>query len=201
MDNREGSTTTPNIFSTISTALARSLRAHREARRLSLGELATQSGVSKTTLSKIETGLANPSVETLWRIAEALGLPLGTLLGEAEPPRSRVIRADEGAWVESQSGLLGRLIITEGRNHRTEVFEIMLDPGADYYADPHSPGTEELLLCTEGVIQVGPVGQETDLAAGDAFWFPADLPHRYRSVLGARGVLVMSYSPTPVPCG
>src|SRR5229473_8657229 len=65
--------------------LGRSIRAHREAARLSLGTLAAKSGVSKANLSTIEAGAGNPSLETLWRLAGALGLSLGVLLGEAGP--------------------------------------------------------------------------------------------------------------------
>lgn len=182
-------------FGAVSAQMARSLRAHREARGLSLGALAAQADVSKTILSRIEAGLGNPALETLWRISRALDLPLGELLGEQDPPPTRLIRADEGEPVESESGLVGRLILAEGRNHRTEIFEFTLAPGADYASEAHLPGTEELVTVTEGSAWVGPAGREAELSERDALWFPADTAHRYASGEGARGYVVMSYPP------
>lgn len=183
-------------FTGISSGLARSVRAHREGRGLSLGALARAAGLSKTSLSTFEAGLSNPSLETLWRLAEALGVSLGTLLGEADPPRTLIIRRGEGAPFESPSGMAGRMLLTEGRNHRTEVLDAAVAPGGDYRSAPHAPATKELFVCTEGSLVLGPVGQEVSLGAGDALWFPADLPHRYTSETGARGLVVMSYAPT-----
>lgn len=173
--------------------LARSLRAHRDAARLSQAGLSARSGVSKASLSMIEAGSANPSLETLWRLAGALGVSLGTLLGESEPARTRLLRAGEGAALMSESGLTGRLLLTEGRPHRTEVIEFELPVGADYESNPHQAGTEEFVFCVSGRIEVGPRGAEEDLRSGDALWFPGDLPHRYRSARGARCLLTLSY--------
>lgn len=183
-------------FKGVSSELARSVRAHREARGLSLGALARAARLSKTSLSTLEAGLSNPSLETLWRLAEALGVSLGTLLGEADPPRTLIVRAGEGAPFESPSGMAGRMILTEGRNHRTEVLDAAVAPGSDYRSAPHAPGTKELFVCTEGDLVLGPLESEVELGAGDALWFPADLPHRYASEMGARGLVVMSYAPT-----
>lgn len=173
--------------------VGRSIRSHREAARLSLGALALKSGVSKSNLSKIEAGVANPSLETLWHLAGALGLSLGDLLGEAEPPRMRLIHAGEGAKVLADSGLSGEMLLSEGRPHRTEIIHFALPPGADYRSAPHQMGTEELVFCIAGQMEVGPADQEQALDVGDCLWFPADRPHHYRTTLGARGLNVISY--------
>lgn len=182
-------------FTGIASQLARSVRAHRLARGLSLGELARRSGLSKTSLSNLESGVGNPSLETLWRLAHALDVSLGALLGETDPPRMFVVRAGGGTPVESESGLRGRLLVAEGSNRRTEVLEMELAPGVAYRSEAHAPGTEEFLVCTEGSLSAGPVDHEVELGSRDALRFPADGPHRYESEHGARALLVMSYSP------
>jgi transcriptional regulator with XRE-family HTH domain len=176
--------------------IARTLRAHRRARELSIGELAKRAGLSKTLISRLETGAGNPSVETLWRLANALDVPLGMLIESDEPPRTRLIEPDEGPIVVSEGGFLGRLILAEGRDHRTEVYELRIAPGVDYRSEPHPPGTEELVVCVSGSVEVGPEAQELVLSPGGALWFPADLPHRYRAEQESRALLVMSYPPT-----
>jgi len=173
--------------------IARTLRAHRRLHDLSMGELAKRAGVSKTLLSRLEAGTGNPSVETLWRLANALDIPLGLLIDSGEPPATRFIEASEGPVVVSQGGFLGRLILGEGRDHRTEVYELHVGAGVDYPTDAHAAGTEELVVCTHGAVEVGPQGQEVELSPGDALWFPADLPHRYRAQQDSKALLVMSY--------
>ncbi|ALG12142.1 hypothetical protein AOZ06_39485 [Kibdelosporangium phytohabitans] len=181
-------------MATVAGELARIVRAHRETRGWSLGGLAKETGLSKTLLAKLETGTGNPSLETMWRLARAFDIPLSTLLGDDEPPEIRVIRAGEGQTLTSESGLVARLVLAEGRSHRTEIYEVHLAPGNDYLS-VHPPGTEELVYCTEGSLQVGPRGREVELSAGDALLFPGDLPHRYVSARGARLLSVMSYPP------
>lgn len=175
--------------------VARAVRAHRQSRGLSLSALAAKSDLAKTSLSNIESGVGNPSLETLWRIASALDVPVGALIETEEPPSTRVIRAGEGSHVDSESGLTARLILAEGRPHRTELFDATLPEDADYHSQPHVAGTEELILCQEGRLLAGPEHEETELEPGDALWFPADLPHRYHALEPSRALIVMSYPP------
>src|SRR5436853_1052556 len=73
--------------------LAANLRRLRIARHLSLSELARATGISKATLSGIENGRANPTVETLAGLAAALRVSLVELLEELPLPDVRVVRA------------------------------------------------------------------------------------------------------------
>jgi XRE family transcriptional regulator, regulator of sulfur utilization len=174
--------------------VARVIRAHREARGWSLGGLAKQTGLSKTLLSRLESGTGNPSLETLWRLARAFDIALGTLLGENDSPAIQVIRSQDGRLLTSESGLSARLVLAEGREHRTEIYEAHL-VGASEYVSSHPPGTEELVFCLEGALEVGPEGLEEELSVGDAIWFPGDRMHRYFSREGARILSIMSYPP------
>jgi len=161
---------------------------------MSLGALAKETGLSKTLLSRLESGAGNPSLETLWQIARTFDIALGTLLGEDDPPRTQVIRAGDGATLTSDAGMAARLVLAEGRAHRTETYEIYLLAGVEYFSR-HRSGTEELVICLEGSLEVGPEGQEVELSKDDALWFPGDLPHRYWSRDGSRALSIMSYPP------
>src|SRR5437773_9769387 len=124
--------------------LAHALRRHREAHHRSLGELSRITGLSKTSLARIEAGEGNPSLETLWRIGRALGISVGQLLERGEPDFAMVLRAGEGPIVESSFGMRGRLLDTDHGRHRTEVFEPTLPPadrnrGAPHQAAPRDP--------------------------------------------------------------
>src|SRR5690606_19414027 len=81
--------------------IAASLQRERRRAGLSLGELARRAGVAKSTLSQLETGRGNPSIETLWALCVALDVPFSALVAPPTP-KVRVIRAGEGDAVRSE---------------------------------------------------------------------------------------------------
>jgi XRE family transcriptional regulator, regulator of sulfur utilization len=176
------------------------VRATRTARGLSLGELGRRAGLSKTILARIEAGAGNPSVETLWRVTRALDLPLGALLAPEDAPRTRLVAAGTGERITADSGMAGHLLHAAGQGARTELYELAFPPGTTHATDGHLPGTAEVVLCLEGALAAGPVGEERGLAPGDALWFAADGPHRYvAGPAGARIVELMLYPPAAAP--
>src|SRR5947209_20318925 len=72
--------------------LAANLRRLRIARHLTLSELARTTNTSKATLSSIENGRANPTVDTLAGLAGALRVPIGELLEELPLAEVRIVR-------------------------------------------------------------------------------------------------------------
>jgi transcriptional regulator with XRE-family HTH domain len=178
----------------LASRIGQTVRAERLAQGWSLSELARTAGLSKTILARIERGEGNPSIETLWRVSQALRLPLGALLAPASRPRTRVVRARSGAPVGSASGMAAWLLHADGREHRSEVFELELPKGADQRSEPHLPGTEELIFCVKGRLRVGPVGAEVELGPGDAAWFTADLAHHYAALRDTRALCWMIYA-------
>jgi XRE family transcriptional regulator, regulator of sulfur utilization len=182
-----------NELAGVAMRVAREIRAHREARGLSLSATAARAGLSKTILATIESGAGNPSLETLWRIARALDVTVGTLLAEDSPVRSNLIRRTDGEWLSFESGMRGRLLYVDGRDRRLEALEIRLEPGVRYASPAHAPGTEELVICLQGSLVLGPEGHEEQLGEGDALHFAADVPHSYRSPDGGMALCSFSY--------
>jgi transcriptional regulator with XRE-family HTH domain len=173
--------------------VGREIRAHREARGMSLSAAAKRAGVSKTILATIESGAGNPSLETLGRIAQALDVPVATLLAEDDVLVSRLIPRRDDAWITFESGIEGRILNVDGRDRRYEVLELRLAPGQRYAGPAHVTGTEELVIAIEGRLTVGPEGHERDIEPGDAVLFAADVPHVYHSADGGRAVCCFSY--------
>jgi transcriptional regulator with XRE-family HTH domain len=176
-------------------SIGRSVRALRTARSLSLGDLARAAGLSRTILSRIESGGGNPSIETLWRIARALGVPLGALLDDDQAPRVRVIPARSREALAADSGMRAWLVHAEGREHRSELFDLDLPAGVEQRTDAHIPGTEELIVCVSGRVLVGPLEEEVELGPGDSVWFAADRSHRYRAIEDTHVLCWMLYGP------
>src|SRR5829696_173690 len=80
------------------TTIAAALRRERERTGLSLSELAKRAGIAKSTLSQLEAATGNPSVETLWALGVALGIPFSRLV-QPETTQIRVVRGGQGPVV------------------------------------------------------------------------------------------------------
>jgi transcriptional regulator with XRE-family HTH domain len=180
-------------LSAVATRVAREIRAHREARGLSLSATAARAGLSKTILATIESGAGNPSLETLCRIAQALDVTVGTLLAEDDPVHSQLTRRADDKLIAFESGVRGRLLHVDGRDRRLEAIEMHLAARRHYRSDAHAPGTEELVICMQGELTAGPDGHEETLTEGDALHFAADVPHAYHSKAGAIALCCFSY--------
>jgi transcriptional regulator with XRE-family HTH domain len=160
--------------------VARNVRRFRLERAMSLGELARRSGLSKQTLSKIEQGAGNPTVETLALLGTALDVPARRLLTEWGTP-VYVQRQDEGEWADGANWSERLLDETYGSGYvRTLVLRLERGGnGADAAVAPHAAGTLHHVYVVTGKLRTGPLNEPVDLAAGDFVRFPGDVPHRH----------------------
>ena len=160
----------------------------------SLSELAAAAGIGKSTLHAIESGEANPGIETLWSLARALGVPFGELL-EPPTPVVRVVRAGKAPQVASESGRMqAHLLASTSHRTRVELYSLALEPGRGHTGQPHTDGTVEHVLVTHGRLEVGPEGASVVLDAGDLATFPGDRSHGYRAEEpGTQVVLLIEY--------
>jgi transcriptional regulator with XRE-family HTH domain len=174
--------------------IARALRRERDRAGLSLTELARRAGLAKSTLSQLESGSGNPSVETLWALAVALGVPFSRVVDPLPRPM-RVIRAGAGPVIPSaEAPYTATVLSTSPPGARRDLHVITLEPGAARLAEAHLPGTVEHLVPTAGVIRCGPVGEEVELNVGDYACFAGDVPHSYTALApGSTAVMVMEY--------
>jgi transcriptional regulator with XRE-family HTH domain len=181
----------PNVISVV----GENVRRLRERAGLSLRELASRAGVSASTLSGLESGTGNPSVETLVDISGALGVPFSELVQPSEPD-VQVQRADEGVVVEAAGAAFSsRLLLAVSGRSMTEVYEATMEPGDDVYrAEPHLSGVAETVIVTQGRMRVGPSEAAVELGPGDRATFSADRPHIYEALAPAtRAILVLAY--------
>ncbi|WP_328439093.1 XRE family transcriptional regulator [Streptomyces sp. NBC_00444] len=176
------------------TWIAASLRRERTRAGLSLSELAKRAGIAKSTLSQLEAGSGNPSVETLWALGVALGVPFSALV---EPPVSavQVIRAGEGPTVASErADYVATLLSASPPGARRDIYRLRAEPGPARESEPHIPGSVEHLIVSAGRVKAGPRGEEVELGPGDYMSYRGDVPHSYEALAaGTTFVLVMQH--------
>jgi len=180
--------------------LGRNLRRLRTRQGHSLERLAKRSGVSRAMLSQIETGKSAPTINLLWKVATALGVPFATLLDSQKIHGTVVLRADDAKVLASHDGrFTSRALFPFDGERKVEFYELRLAPNHVEHADPHAAGTVENIVVTRGRIEVRS-GRDSPsvLEQGDAILFEADVPHSYRNLTDreALAYLVMTYVET-----
>nr|WP_234023329.1 XRE family transcriptional regulator [Sorangium cellulosum] len=182
--------------SDLTPVVAMNLKRFRAERGLSLERLAKASGVSRAMLGQIELGQSTPTINVLWKIARALGVPFSALMSQAASPVTTVLQADHARILRSRNGdFSSRALFPMDRPRNVEFYELRLAPRAVEHADAHAPGTSENLIVTEGSVEITVAGERRVLETGDAILFEADSPHSYRNLGGSEAVmyLVMTY--------
>jgi transcriptional regulator with XRE-family HTH domain len=174
------------------------LRRLRVKRGLSLERLARVSGVSRAMLGQIELGKSTPTINVLWKVAQALDVSFSTLLGQRERAKTAVlIERARGKILSSQDGsFTSRALFPFDASRKVEFYELRLAPHGVERADPHAMGTTENLVVTAGSLQLRVGADGFRLGPGDAIFFEADVPHEYQNCGQDEAVmyLVMTYS-------
>lgn len=159
---------------------ATNLEQLRKKRRFTQAALAQHAGVPRSTIAHLESGVGNPSLSNLAKIASALGVSIEELLArpraECEMIRAKDLpRSDRGHG----SVRLYRLIPDSLPGLQMERMEIL--PGGFMRGVPHVQGAKEYLACLSGNVRVTVAGQSYALGSGDVLAFPGDQMHAYHN--------------------
>ncbi len=136
--------------------------------------------------------MGNPSVETLWALGTALGIPLSRLV---DPARAgvQVIRAGEGPVIYSElASYAATLLSACPPGARRDIYLIQMQPGEPRMSDPHPPGTVEHVVLGTGRALAGPVADPVTIGPGDYLTYPGDARHIFSAAEpGTSAVVIM----------
>jgi len=171
------------------------VRRLRRARSLTLEALADRSGVSKSMLSQIERNRTNPTVATIWRLCDSLGVGIDAFFGQGPAARTlEVVTAHATPAIRSADGkcdlrILGPLDL----GGLVEWYEVQAEAGAVLASEPHDPGTVEHLTVLDGSLVVESGGDRRPVGCGETVRYRADQPHAIRNEEAptARALLVV----------
>ena len=171
------------------------LQSLRLSRNFTLDDLARSSGVSKSVLSQIERDRTNPTLGTLWRLAQALGVEIEDLLRRRKTSAGISILDEHNTPILLSSDrrctirILGPLELAG----RIEWYEMRFESGGALVSESHEPGTVEHLTVLEGQLEVES-GRQRDralLGLGQTARYRADQPHAIRNPFGHRAAAIV----------
>jgi transcriptional regulator with XRE-family HTH domain len=153
--------------------LAARLAELRGERGWSLEELARRSGVSRSTLSRLERAEISPTASLLGRLCAVYERTMSRLLTEVEAEPAQLVRAaDQSVWTDPESGFVRRSVSPPHAGLRGEVVEAVLRPGAAIaYDAPAVPGLEQHIWVLAGTIEITVQGEVHELHPGDCLRF------------------------------
>jgi transcriptional regulator with XRE-family HTH domain len=178
---------------------------HRNARGVKVSELARAVGVSPSLISQIERGQSQPSVSTLFALAEALDVPVDAFFARDRTPGLQpdgaatatdrepgqptneptdgaghryLVRSDGRAAIDIEGGVRWERLTPETLAE-VDFMELVYAPGAESHGELYRhPGAEMVLVLT-GALTIFVGFEQYKLKPGDSIHFPSTVPHRY----------------------
>lgn len=157
------------------------LREIRISRQMSLENVAELTGVSKPMLGQIERGKSTPTINTLWKIATGLKVPLSSFCRQNETQYRLVFPDDENVITEENGQMRAFPLFPYDPIRNIEIFYIEFDAGVQHSSERHADGVEEYVSVVHGTLEMV-IGQErVILNEKQSIRFRADVPHSYNN--------------------
>jgi transcriptional regulator with XRE-family HTH domain len=177
------------------------LQRQRKNRGLTLEQLAAMSGVSRSMLSQVERGKANPTFAVLWSLTRALKIDIAGLIegggsAQSDDQTVELVTAAHTPEIRNADGTCRlRILSPPALAGRTEWYEVEIEPSGTLDSSRHAPGTFEHFTALSPGFEVTSGNSTRPLKAGDTARYPADLPHRIANTSGkrAKGLMIVLY--------
>ena len=165
------------------------LREWRLSASRTLTDIAQAAGLSIGYISQVERGMANPSLETLKRLADELGHRVAELFteGDSDPDvlRYAVTRRGQRRTMHFPGSGIVNELLSPDLKHQIEAIWVEAPEGADSGDHPHSHTGEELGVVIEGKMIIWAGEEKVELGPGDSIYLDSTLPHRWTAGRGA----------------
>lgn len=167
------------------------MRKLRIDRGLSARAVAARAGITPAYLSRLENDKVSPTVSTLTRVLQAIGVSVGHLFKSEAGP---VVRLGERRRVGSRG--VADYLVTPEDAQRLRVLETVIEPGAGSGGQSYQhSGDEECILVLQGGLRVWLDEQPYELAAGDSITFACRRPHRWVNATGVTAKVIWVITP------
>ena len=184
------------ILDPVNFAVAQNIKRLREKQKLSMDELSRLSGVSKSMLAQIERGDGNPTLSSLWKIANGMRVPFDTLTARPKPDYQIIRLPDIQPILEDEGRVKNYSVFPDDEGRRFSVYYMELDPGSFWCSDPHVIGTTEFITLIRGTLEIVAGEQTFTIHPSESIRFPGDTAHSYRNLdEGPTALHLIMYTP------
>jgi len=163
-------------------SLGSDIRRVRKQKELTLTQLASMTELSISFLSQVERNLLTPSVSSLKRIADVLGIPAGSFMFKADramgTARVGIVRRRERKRITLPASNISYELLSPDLRRRTSILWLHAAPGAQS-GPAFSHEGEDGVVVLKGRLKVEVGGVWHDLSTGDSIYFNSELPHRW----------------------
>ena len=176
---------------TMQKIVAKNIKKLRESKGLSMENLAKLSGVSKSMLAQIERGEGNPTLSTLWKIANGMGVAFDALTARPEENYELVKIQEMQPLLEDEGRVKNYSIFPDNGSRKFAVYYLELEKGSYWKSEAHLKGTTELITVFQGKIAIQVDGHEFRIEETQSIRFLADVAHAYKNIGDGTAVLHM----------
>lgn len=165
--------------------IGKNIRKIRKKLGYTLDTLAKKSGVSQAMLSQIEGGKVNPTIATVWKIAQGLGVELNDFLNSSREVKKtfRYYRGDEIPTIDTRGeGSHLKVLSPIAYAQNLELYYLILDPNGRLHSSAHEKGTEELATIIKGSVRITAGENVKVLQSGDFIIYHCDVDHTIENV-------------------
>jgi quercetin dioxygenase-like cupin family protein len=161
--------------------LGAQLRALRSARRLSLGDVARETGISASFLSLVENARSDITIGRLTRLVDYYGISITDLLPSADDGDPDVVRAGETRQLHSPTEGTTMYLLSSGTNRTMLPMLLELEPGSSLAERGHHAGEEFVHVLDGTLLLEVDTAEPQELRAGDSAYYRSDRPHLFRN--------------------
>ena len=166
------------ILDRLNILVSENIKRIRQEKNLSLGDLAKLSDVSKSMLAQIERGEGNPTLSTLWKIANGMQVSFNTLIAQPKLPYKVTKLAEIEPILDMSGGLKNYSLFSDIENNFS-VYQIEVSKEISWISEAHLRGTAEFVIVIQGTLEIKLEEKKFILRKGENLWFKADVPHSY----------------------
>ena len=166
------------ILDRLNILVSENIKRIRQEKNLSLGDLAKLSDVSKSMLAQIERGEGNPTLSTLWKIANGMQVSFNTLIAQPKLPYKVTKLAEIEPILDMNGGLKNYSLFSDIENNFS-VYQIEVGKEISWISEAHLCGTAEFITIIQGSLEIKLEEKTFILKKGENLWFKADVPHGY----------------------
>ena len=166
------------ILDKLNILVSENIKRIRQEKNLSLGDLAKLSDVSKSMLAQIERGEGNPTLSTLWKIANGMQVSFNTLIAQPKLPY-KVTKLAEIEPILDMNGELKNYSLFSDIENNFSVYQIEVGKEISWISEAHLCGTAEFVIVIQGTLEIKLEEKTFILKKGENLWFKADVPHSY----------------------